>query len=321
MNRLLSFSISLIFVALIFGPWVANAQQTKSQAKPAVSKTTVPQKVLDQLEAHPDLEYASYGERKLQLDLYRPKTASAKNETLPAIVCIHGGGWWQGTRKNHAHVAQMLAARGFVTATISYRLSGELAFPAQIQDCKAAVRFLRANAKTYGIDGDHIGAIGLSAGGHLTALLGTAGEVKELEGDGGNPESSSTIQAAVPMGAQSNFRAQFGNIKRTPSPKPGEKPNIWVQFLDSTPEENPDRWHLASPLTHLDASDPPMHFIAGELDKESTRADVFRAKMADLGIAENLTVIPGAPHAFPSRQEFFDQMLEAAAEWFDEHLK
>src|SRR5690606_14422498 len=104
----------------------------------------------------------------------------------------------------HAQIAQALADRGFVTVTISYRLSGEAQFPAQIHDCKASVRWLRANAEKYGVDPDAIGATGLSAGGHLVALLATSGGVPELEGDGGNAEQSSAIQAAVAMGAQAD---------------------------------------------------------------------------------------------------------------------
>ena len=111
----------------------------------------------------------------------------------------------RGDRSSHANLAKALAARGYVVATISYRLSGESPFPAQIHDCKAAVRFLRANASEYGIDPDKIGAIGLSAGGHLTALLATSGGIRELEGKGGNDSYSSTIQAAVPMGAQTHL--------------------------------------------------------------------------------------------------------------------
>ena len=115
------------------------------------------------------------------MDVYRPKGEWGQ---LPAVVCIHGGGWAKGDRSSHANLAKALAARGYVAATISYRLSGESPFPAQIHDCKAAVRFLRANASEYGINPDKIGAIGLSAGGHLTALLATSGGIKELEGKG-----------------------------------------------------------------------------------------------------------------------------------------
>ncbi|MCA9050416.1 MAG: sulfatase-like hydrolase/transferase, partial [Planctomycetaceae bacterium] len=165
-------------------------------------RTAIPRSVSDSLNAERNVTYARYGDRSLEMDLYRPKAAWGK---LPAIVCIHGGGWANGNRNSHAAMAQALAARGYVAATISYRLSGEVPFPAAIHDCKAAVRFLRARAEDYGIDAANIGAIGLSAGGHLTALLATSSGIGELEGDGGHSEFSSAIQAAVPMGAQTDL--------------------------------------------------------------------------------------------------------------------
>ncbi len=269
--------------------------------------------------AHEGVVYARHGDRELALDLYRPK--SAGDTALPAIVCIHGGGWWQGDRSNHGHLAKALAAKGYVAATISYRLSGEAPFPAQIHDCKAAVRFLRANAAKYGIDSTRIGATGLSAGGHLTALLATSGGVAELEGSGNHDDQSSIIQAAVPMGAQTDFRRHHDNIEKSDPNPPGDKPNIWFQFLGGRPSEAPERWKLASPITHLDANDPPMLFITGENDNDTTHADKFRTQMKELGIPEGLHVIPGAPHAFPGRQKWFDEMLEASAAWFGKHLK
>ena len=308
----------LLFLLACVNPASSGAQQANSAT--GAKRTQVFSDLPARLEARKGLVYATYGDRALQLDLYRPK--SADGESLPAIVCIHGGGWWQGTRESHAHLAQALADRGYVTATISYRLSGEKPFPAQIEDCKAAVRFLRARADEFGIDRKRIGATGLSAGGHLAALLATSGGVAELEGDGGHADRTSTIQAAVPMGAQSDFHAEhIQAVKRTPPAKAGEKPNIWVQFLNGTPSEVPETYALASPLTHLDASDPPMHFITGEQDREATHAEPFRAKMRELEIPEGLTIIPDAPHGFLGRQDFFDQAVEQAAEWFDAHLK
>jgi arylsulfatase A len=150
----------------------------------------------------------------MQLDLWKPQTAS---QPLPAIICIHGGGWYKGERSSMANLAQALAAKGFVTATISYRLSGEAKFPAAIQDCKAAVRFLRANAAKFGINANAIGVTGLSAGGHLAALLTTSGGVKELEGDGGHADQSSAVQAGIAMGAQSDLEsARIGELSGKP---------------------------------------------------------------------------------------------------------
>jgi len=277
-------------------------------------KTEIPQSVLDRLEEKLDVTYAHYGDRTLEMDIYRPQGVWGE---LPAIVCIHGGGWQKGSKINHRKVAQALANQGFVTASIDYRLSGEAQFPAQIQDCKAAVRFLRANAKKYGINADKIGAIGHSAGGHLTALLATSAGVTELEEQGGNQNFSSTIQAAVPMGGQTDFLSQ-----RTRDISSDEKRgSIWRQFLGGSLENKPDTYRLASPLVHLDKQYPPCWFITGEKDDPSTRADDFRIRMKAFGIPTGLTVIKDAPHPFTVKQIWFDEMMEAAAPFFIKHLK
>ncbi len=280
----------------------------------ANGRTAISQVTLDSLDAKLDVTYARYGDRTLEMDIYRPKGAWGE---LSAVVCIHGGGWAKGNRASHEKVAQALAARGYVAATISYRLSGEAPFPAQIQDCKAAVRFLRANAQKYGIDTDNIGAIGLSAGGHLTALLATSGGVIELEGDGGNAKFSSAIQAAVPMGAQTDLQSQrtreISNVK--------DRGQIWRQFLSGTQEDKPAKYRLASPLHHLDRNDPPCWFISGETDDPSTHADEFRQRMGELGVPSDLTLIKDAPHPFLGKQVWFDEMIEAADAFFTKHLK
>lgn len=282
---------------------------TQADGRTRISKITK-----DSLDAKLDVTYAKYGDRTLEMDIYRPREAWS---TLPAIVCIHGGGWAKGNRTNHRNVAQALAERGFVTATISYRLSGEAPFPAAIQDCKAAVRFLRANAKTYGIDTDRIGAIGHSAGGHLTALLATSGGVQSLEGDGGYSDFSSIIQAAIPMGAQTDFLSER---TREISAVEG-RGQIWRQFLSGSLEDAPDVYRLASPLVHLDKNDPPCWFITGENDDASTQADKFRNQMSRLTIPINLTVLKDAPHSFLTKQLWFDQMINLADAHFKKTLK
>ncbi len=286
----------------------AGSIETRSDGRTSISQST-----LDNLNAELDVTYARYGDRTLEMDIYRPKEAWGE---LPAVICIHGGGWAKGDRTSHGKIAQALAARGFVAATISYRLSGEASFPAAIHDCKAAVRFLRANAKKYGIASDRIGAIGLSAGGHLTALLATSGDVEELEGSGGNAEFSSTIQAAVPMGAQSDLLSD--RTRRISAVE--ERGAIWRQFLSGSQEENPDTYRLASPLEHLDRNDPPCWFITGETDDPSTHAERFRERMRELKIDHGLTIIKDAPHAFVGKQVWFDEMLDVAVDFFNEHL-
>lgn len=287
------------------------------QAAPAPraeAKTVVPQATLDVLETKLDVTYAQYENRTLEMDIFRPKENWGE---LPAIVCVHGGGWQKGDRINHRKVAQTLAAKGFVTASISYRLSGEAQFPAQIQDCKAAVRFLRAHSKQFGIDSDNIGAIGHSAGGHLAALLATSAEVGELEGDGGNSEFSSTIQAVVPMGAQTDLLSE-----RTHDISNDEKRGgIWRRFLGGSQTDKPDTYRLASPLVHLDQSDPPCWFITGENDDPSTQAKKFRSQLLNFSIPNGFTVIPDAPHSFTVKQKWFDTAMKQAGQFFNQHLK
>jgi pectinesterase len=276
--------------------------------------TEIPRSTLNQLNTRRDVTYARYGDRTLEMDIYRPK---GEWGALPAVVCIHGGGWAKGDRTSHAKIAQALAARGYVAATISYRLSGEAPFPAQIYDCKAAVRFLRANAKTYGINPDQIGAIGLSAGGHLTALLATSGGVKKLEGNGGHVQFSSTIQAAVPMGAQTDLLSD-----RTREISAIEaRGKIWRQFLGGALADQPDTYRLASPLHHLDKADPPIWLITGQNDDPSTHATAFRQRMQQLGLQSDLTIIPDAPHAFIGRQVWFNQMIQRTDAFFKQTLK
>ena len=304
-------------MAILFQEEMRLDARPAGQASPqphADGRAEISKATLTSLDAKLEVTYASYGDRALAMDIYRPKGTWGE---LPAIVCIHGGGWAKGNKTSHTKVAQALASHGYVAATISYRLSAEAPFPAAIQDCKAAVRFLRANAKEYGIDSSNIGAIGLSAGGHLTALLATSNGVKELEGDGGNSNFSSAIQAAVPMGAQTDLLSQ--RIREISKIK--ERGHIWRQFLGGAQEDKEETYRLASPLHYLDKNDPPCWFLTGEKDDPSTHADQLRKRMKELGVQSRLTVIKDAPHGFLGKQVWFDQMIEAADTLFKRTLK
>lgn len=298
---------ALLFLAIT--PCALSAEETWK----SLPKTVIGPKINEAIESYPDLVFATYGDRKMQLDLFRPKDVEGK---LPAIICIHGGAWWKGERLNHAHIAKALATRGFVTATISYRLSGELPFPAQIEDCKAAVRWMRANAEQYGIDPNFIGATGSSAGGHLTNLLATSGDVTELEGSGGNADFSSSIQAAAPMGAQSDLETERIRL-RSLDPKAA----FYPQFLGGTQEAAPETYRMASPRHHLDKNDPPIFYLTGELDDPSTHAEAIRADLESFNIPTGLHILSGAPHPFLTKQAFFNEALDVLDEFFARHLK
>ena len=135
-----------------------------------------------------DIVYATVNGRDLLLDLYisekvlKPADAKHKDKLLPVIVWIHGGGW-QGGSKGSGGIARGAVDRGYALIDVEYRRSGESIFPAQFQDCKAAVRWVRANSHKYGLDPKHIGVMGRSAGGHLVAFLGTSGDTDEFDTD------------------------------------------------------------------------------------------------------------------------------------------
>ena len=301
-----------LIVAALFTPALFGQPETKQKQKAPTQKTALAAELVAGLESHPGLAYARYGERELQLDLFRPR---ARAGALPAIVCIHGGGWSRGDRTGMRPLAQAIAARGFVAVTISYRLSGEAKFPAALHDAKAAVRWLRANAATYGIDPDAIGVTGHSAGGHLAALLATSGGVAELEGDGGHAAFSSRVQACVAGGAQTDFEtSRIAGLSSRP-----DDPH-YTPFLGGSQSALPRLYALASPRRHLDRTDPPLAFVTGELDDASTRADDIRRDLMRHGIATGLTVVPKAPHAFLGQQAFFDTALNALAQFFTLHL-
>ncbi len=266
-----------------------------------------------EVESLPGLTYAKNNGRAMELDLYRPKDSPGP---WPAIVCIHGGGWFKGDRASMKGLAQAMAARGYVTVSISYRLSGEAIFPAAIQDCKAAVRWLRANAIAYGVNPQSIGVTGLSAGGHLAALMATSGGVPELEGDGGEAGQSSAVQACMAMGAQSDLENErIKTLSRAPA-NPHYRP-----FLGGSYDELPKMYAQASPRHHLDSKDPPLAFMAGEMDDPSTHADETRRDLMKLGIDGGLTIIPKSPHAFLGQPRALEICVDACQSFFSLHLK
>lgn len=262
---------------------------------------------------HLDITYITYGDRELNLNLYRP----AGNKTvLPGIVGMHGGAWVKGSRIHFSKQAKALAEEGYVAVSISYRPAGEAPFPALIQDCQAAVRWLKANAEMYGVDASRIGATGFSAGGQLAALTATAGNSKVSWPQTGNMDYSAEVQASVVVGGQSDMETErIAKVSET------EAEYFYRVYLGGSQQEVPETYRLASPLAHLDKNDPPTLFIAGEHDDLSTRADGMRATMDRFKIPNGLFVIEGAPHNLYEQPDWFALWLEETVSFFDQHLK
>ncbi|MDG2170992.1 MAG: alpha/beta hydrolase [Opitutales bacterium] len=290
----------------------------KEKAAPArtpsvVKMTRIVPKLPKGIEAHEDLVYAKYGDRELTLDLYKPKSFSGRQ---PAVVFIHGGGHYKGDPSSYTAMAMDLADQGYVTLNIFYRLSGEAPFPAAIQDCKAAVRWARANAKKYRIDPNQIGSVGGSAGGHLSGLLGTSGPASYLNGLGGNEDQPSSIQACVVMAGGMDYRTE-----RTLDSMASDPRRRGYTFLDGTLESVPHNYHNASPVFHVSKATSPMCFMDGEFDSPGTRYPEIIQKLDTLGVHHESHVIKNAPHPFWSSDPFFDPAMEILVSFFDRTLK
>ncbi len=212
-----------------------------------------------------DLEYGPHGVGN-KLDLYLPEKADAP---LPLDIWIHVGGWEAGNKDDGIEGLGLLK-HGHAVASINYRLSQEAKYPAQIEDCKAAVRFLRANAKKYGLDPDHFGVIGASAGGHLVALLGTTAGVKELEGDGPNKDVSSAVQAVVDWFGPTDMLKMKEQAKDQPDLKPvfdADSADGPVGRLFGGPvQENKDKAETANPIHYITKDAAPFLIMHGDKD-------------------------------------------------------
>jgi acetyl esterase/lipase len=239
-----------------------------------------------------NLVYSSPGGRDLHLDLYLPNEGRGP---WPAVVYIHGGGWKGGNRNAFRRQAAHMATRGFVGACIEYRLSGEAKYPAALQDARAAVGWLRANAAKYRIDPARVGAAGGSAGGHLAALLGTMGDVKVV----------AAFNPALDL-------VSFG--KRAPS-SPG---NSAAEFLGATYAQRPELWAEASPLTHVDKNSAVFLFLHGTADTTvpyQQSVDMMN-RLKAAGVEAEIFSAEGALHGFFNSPPWFEPTLKKMEEFF-----
>ena len=256
------------------------------------------------------LVFGKGGGSDLKLNLAMPADG---NGPFPAVVCIHGGGWVAGDRKEMSQTIRALAGRGYVAVSPDYRLAPNDRFPAQIEDCKAAVRWLRANAATYKIDPDRIGAVGFASGGHLACLLGVTGKEDGLEGMGGNADQSSRVQAVVSFFGPTDLAAGGWGLNV-------EARNL-IPLLGGGPADRPEAYRKASPLTYAGKNSAPILLIHGAEDKmvpvEQSRK--LYDKIATAGGSAALNVVEGEGHGF--RPEKLHQSLVQMTLFLDKQLK
>jgi acetyl esterase/lipase len=264
-----------------------------------------------------NLEYVPEGHERQRLDLYVPANADTP---LPVIVWIHGGAWLGGS-KDGGSPALPFAGKGYAVACINYRLSQHAVFPAQIDDCKAAIRWLRANAKTYNLDPERIGVWGASAGGHLVALLGTSGGSQDREGKGGNTDQSSRVQAVVDFFGPTDFLQMDAHavpgarMKHDPPTSPESR------LIGGAIQENVEKVGRANPIEYVSKDAPPFLIVHGEQDplvpchQSELLYEALKRARSDVTFYK----IAGASHGSP---EFNTDMMRAAVQaFFDKHLK
>jgi acetyl esterase/lipase len=257
-----------------------------------------------------DIEYSKVSDQVQLLDLYIPEN---KTEKFPLVVWIHGGGWTGGNKEKCR--AEFLITKGFAVASINYRLSRVAKFPAQINDCKAALRFLRAKSAEYNIDPNHIGVWGSSAGGHLAALLGTTAGVKELESNGGNENHSSEVQAVCDFSGPTDFLTYLYSVDEK------TKKNSPVTMLLGLPfDGNQNAFAKASPVTYVkeDKTFPPFLIMHGDQDSvvPVSQSIDFSEALKKIGCDVTLHIINGAGHGFGS-----EKINAEVVNFFDKHLK
>ncbi len=260
-----------------------------------------------------DIEFATVDGHSLKLDLYLPNA-----DDPPLVVWIDGGGWRAGS-KERCRVS-WLTEHGYAVASISYRLTGKALFPAQIHDCKAAVRWLRAHAERYGYEADRIAVGGSSAGGHLALLMGVSGKVEELEGNVGNHlDQLSAVQAIIDYYGPSDFVLRG---KTQPDRAYTEKSGSFALLAglrDGKVKRETEQF--ASPSTYVTSDDPPLLIFHGDVDRDVLFDQSQRIqqlyKAARLPVT--LYVLAGAGHG---GKEFYNaRQRDLAVEFLDRQMR
>jgi acetyl esterase/lipase len=230
-----------------------------------------------------DVSYVTRGETDLKADVYSPDGPGP----FPGVLVVHGGAWAGGNKSHMERVSRLLVGHAYTVVAINYRLAPQFPFPAQIEDCKTAVRWMRSNAALYKIDPTHIAGYGYSAGGHLVTLLGTTDPTCGLEGPDVTPESPDTrLQCVVAGGAPCDFRIMPADNKTL------------AFWLGGSRAEKPDLYELASPAKFISKDDPPVFFFHGEHDwlVPVASPQFMVAQLKAVGVTASLLTLPQTGH-------------------------
>ncbi len=254
-----------------------------------------------------DILYGVVDGHELKLDLYMPKDAA----NPPLLIYVHGGAWRGGSKERVLTTA--FVEDGYAMASVEFRLSGDAMFPAQIHDIKAAIRFLRGKAQSHGYDATRIGILGSSSGGHLVELVGVTNGHEELEGEvGAYLDQSSDVQAIVSYFGASNLTTILK--QSTPHGLSVRVPALNL-LLGGQPEDKVELAQLASPVFHVDATDPPLLMLHGDQDPQMpiNQSHELHNAYKEYDLQVQFEVVHGAAHG---GEQFRDEKRVALVETF-----
>lgn len=261
-----------------------------------------------------DIVYTSYGERELHLDLFYP--TKTRNKKLPVVIFIHGGGWRSGNKTMHWPMAKAIAAEGYVTATVEYRLSTEALYPAPINEIKTAIRFLRAKADTYPIDTAKFAIGGGSAGGQLAALLAIENGDGTFPDEGEYLNHSSKLQACIDIDGVISFIHPLSSEGRGKAHKPSAS-EMWFGF---TPKQNKAIYDEASAYYHANPNSTPILFISSsQIRFNAGREDLIK-KLNELNIYSEHHNIADSPHTFWLFSPWAEQTIDIMTNFLKKEL-
>lgn len=255
------------------------------------------------------IEYGRVEPWVLQLDLYQPRDRGTN--LVPGLLFLHGGAWRGGQREDYRVYTTWFAERGFVAATASYRLQQAAKYPAALEDCKAAVRWMRANAAKIGVDPERIVVLGGSAGGHLAMMLGYTPDDPAFEGQSGTPGVSSRVAAVVDLYGPADLTTPFGQAASV----------VW-DFLGKKYDEDPELWRRASPLFHLKKGAPPTLVFHGTIDDTVPidQGDSLVAKLRELGVPHEYHRLEGWPHTLDAARPMNEFCRDQIERFLKKHL-
>ncbi len=266
-----------------------------------------------------NIPYADTDNPRQMLDLMLPKERG--EEALPVVVFIHGGGWRNGDKvRGRNRIEPFVASGNYAGVTVGYRLSGEAQWPSQIHDCKAAIRWIRANAEKYNLNPDRIGVWGTSAGGHLVTMLGTSGDVKAMDGSlGSNIEYSSRVTCVADFYGPTNFLTMNATAIESARMDHDAADSPESLLIGGAIQENPDKVATANPITYVSADDPAFLIVHGTLDPlvSFNQSELLYEALDKKGVEKTLITVEGGGHG----REFGSKPTELVEAFFDHHLR